>query len=67
MQLAKLMDSTGLTRPTTYKLIGAKEFRRPAPLVGWSVEWVESEVHDWIKDRIALRDFSCSRKSKFQV
>lgn len=57
MRLAKVMDSTGLARSTIYKLIGAKEFPKPVPLVGRSVGWVESEVHDWIKDRVAQRDY----------
>ncbi|HHM4445480.1 TPA: helix-turn-helix transcriptional regulator [Pseudomonas aeruginosa] len=56
IRLKKVIDSTGLARSTIYKLIGEGEFPKPVPLVGRSVGWVESEVHEWIRSRIAQRD-----------
>ena len=56
MRLREVISATGLARSTIYKLIGAAEFPRPVPLVGRSVGWVESEVNDWIRARIAMRD-----------
>ncbi|MCS9699520.1 AlpA family transcriptional regulator [Pseudomonas aeruginosa] len=56
IRLKEVIDSTGLARSTIYKLIGEGEFPKPVPLVGRSVGWVESEVHEWIRSRIARRD-----------
>ncbi|MDG1582967.1 AlpA family transcriptional regulator [Pseudomonas sp. GOM6] len=56
LRLSAVIESTGLARSTIYKLVGLGEFPKPVPLVGRSVGWVESEVHEWIKGRIAQRD-----------
>lgn len=56
IRLKEVIDSTGLARSTIYKLIGEEKFPKPVPLVGRSVGWVESEVHEWIQSRITLRD-----------
>ncbi|HCF7596978.1 helix-turn-helix transcriptional regulator [Pseudomonas aeruginosa] len=56
IRLKDVIDSTGIARSTIYKLIGEGGFPKPVPLVGRSVGWVESEVHEWIKARIAERD-----------
>ncbi|EML5730764.1 AlpA family transcriptional regulator [Pseudomonas aeruginosa] len=56
LRLGAVIESTGLARSTIYKLVGSGDFPKPVPLVGRSVGWVESEVHDWIKGRIARRD-----------
>ncbi|EKJ8516646.1 AlpA family transcriptional regulator [Pseudomonas aeruginosa] len=56
IRLSGVIETTGLARSTIYKLIGEGGFPRPVPLVGRSVGWLESEVHEWIKGRIALRD-----------
>ncbi|WP_312152034.1 AlpA family transcriptional regulator [Pseudomonas sp.] len=56
IRLKEVIDSTGLARSTIYKLINEKSFPRPVPLVGRSVGWLESKIHEWIKARIAERD-----------
>jgi len=38
------------------ELTGEGGFPKPVPLVGRSVGWVESEVQEWIRGRIAQRD-----------
>ncbi|EMN8778009.1 helix-turn-helix transcriptional regulator [Pseudomonas aeruginosa] len=58
IRLKEVTDSTGIARSTIYKLIGEGGFPKPVPLVGRSVGWVESEVHEWIRGRIAQRDLS---------
>ncbi|WP_319749924.1 AlpA family transcriptional regulator [Pseudomonas aeruginosa] len=58
IRLNDVIGTTGLARSTIYKLIGAGEFPKPVPLIGRSVGWVESEVHEWIQARIAQRDLS---------
>ncbi|WP_111464891.1 AlpA family transcriptional regulator [Pseudomonas sp. URMO17WK12:I2] len=58
IRLKDVIDSTGIARSTIYKLIGEGEFPKPVQLVGRTVGWVESEVQEWIRDRIAQRDLS---------
>ncbi|QRY82427.1 AlpA family transcriptional regulator [Pseudomonas sp. PDNC002] len=58
IRLKDVIDSTGIARSTIYKLIGEGAFPKPVPLVGRSVGWVESEVHEWIRGRIVQRDLS---------
>lgn len=60
LRLGAVIESTGLARSTIYKLVGSGEFPKPVPLVGRSVGWVESEVHEWIKGRIVQRDLMSS-------
>lgn len=58
IRLKRVVEITGLARSTIYKLISQREFPKAIPLVGRSVGWVESEVHDWIEKRILERDTS---------
>ncbi|HBO2173708.1 TPA: AlpA family transcriptional regulator [Pseudomonas aeruginosa] len=58
IRLRGVVSSTGLARSTIYKLISLGEFPKPVPLVGRSVGWIESEVHDWILARIQERDLT---------
>jgi len=45
---------TGLARSTIYQHIKAGTFPKPVPLVGRAVGWVESEVSEWIAERIKI-------------
>ncbi|HCS8192686.1 AlpA family transcriptional regulator [Pseudomonas aeruginosa] len=56
IRLKEVMGLTGLARSTIYKYVAARAFPVPLPLGDRSVGWVESEVHDWILERIAERD-----------
>lgn len=56
IRLKEVIASTGLARSTIYKHIGQGVFPRPVPLVGHSVGWLESEIQEWIKSRVAERD-----------
>lgn len=58
IRLKDVIESTGIARSTIYKLVGEGEFPKPVPLVGRTVGWVESEVQEWIRSRIAQRDLS---------
>jgi len=58
IRLRGVVSSTGLARSTIYKLISLGEFPKPVPLVGRSVGWIESEVHDWILARIQELDLT---------
>lgn len=47
---------TGLGRAWIYRLISEGRFPKPAKLGDRSVGFVESEVDEWIAERIAARD-----------
>jgi prophage regulatory protein len=47
---------TGLPRSSIYERIAAGTFPKPVPLGGRSVGWLEPEIIDWQKQRIAERD-----------
>ncbi len=53
IRLKDVIGSTDIARSTIYKLIGEGRFPKPFPLIGRSVGWVESEIHEWIRGRIA--------------
>ena len=46
---------TGLSRSQIYKLMSQDQFPRPIPLCGRAVGWLENEVQEWQKARIAER------------
>ncbi len=58
IRLKEVIDSTGLARSTIYKNIAEGNFPKPVPLGNRCVGWVESEVHDWILEKIRERDLS---------
>jgi len=43
---------TGLSRSTIYKRIDEGTFPKPIPLGGRLVAWLETDIQDWIKQRI---------------
>ena len=45
---------TGLSRSTIYLYIKAGLFPKPVALGPWAVGWIESEVSDWIAERVKL-------------
>jgi prophage regulatory protein len=47
---------TGLRRSAIYERIAKGIFPKPIPLDGRAVGWLESEVLDWQRARIAQRD-----------
>jgi len=53
-------DKTGLPRSSIYEKISKNEFPKPIKLGagerGRAVAWIESEVDDWINDRINEAD-----------
>ena len=52
LRLKDVMTKTGLARSTVYKNINAGTFPRPIGLGGRSVGWIESDVDEWINQRI---------------
>jgi prophage regulatory protein len=56
IKLKEVMDCTGLGRSTIYNYITDETFPKPVSLGARAVAWVESEVQDWILERIEARD-----------
>ncbi|HCR1218428.1 TPA: AlpA family transcriptional regulator [Pseudomonas aeruginosa] len=56
IRLKEVMGSTGLARSTVYKYVSEGIFPKPVSLGDRCVGWLESEVHNWILERIEERD-----------
>lgn len=56
IRLKDVIGSTGLGRSTIYKYVAEGAFPKPVSLGDRCVGWVESEVQDWILDRVIERD-----------
>jgi len=53
LRLRAVMERTGYSRSTLYKLIASGEMAPPIPLFGRSVAWLQSEVDAHIAAKIA--------------
>ncbi|WP_213434068.1 MULTISPECIES: helix-turn-helix transcriptional regulator [Lysobacteraceae] len=59
LRLPEVQARTGCSRSTIYLKISDGTFPRPTRLGGGScrsVAWVESEINEWLRSRIAERD-----------
>jgi len=54
---------TGLSRSTIYHHIKAGTFPRPIPLGPRAVGWLESDVSNWITERVALARDNANRSA----
>ena len=55
VRLREVMARTGLSRSTIHVWVAEGRFPKPVPLGVRSVGWIESELEDWLRDRIAKR------------
>jgi prophage regulatory protein len=53
---------TGLPRSSIYERMAAGTFPRPVPLGDRAVAWLEAEVIEWQRRRIAERDRPAKRR-----
>lgn len=56
LRIRQVVERVGLHRGSIYRLMAAGEFPRPVPLSAKSRAWVEAEIDQWLRERIALRD-----------
>jgi prophage regulatory protein len=55
IRLEQVKTRTGLSRSTLYAYIREGRFPAPVTISTRCVAWVESEIDDWISQRIASR------------
>ncbi|HBC3410534.1 TPA: AlpA family transcriptional regulator [Vibrio parahaemolyticus] len=55
MRLKEVMSVTGLGRSSIYNYMEADKFPKTVSLGDRAVAWVESEVHEWMEERLAHR------------
>ncbi|ANE75849.1 helix-turn-helix transcriptional regulator [Dickeya solani] len=56
IRLSGVMKKTGLKKSWIYLLMKQREFPQTVKIGSRSVAWLESEVNDWIAERIGKRD-----------
>ena len=52
LRLPEVLERTGLSRSTIYVRLEQGRFPRPVSLGARAVGWIESEVDEWIRERI---------------
>ena len=53
LRLPEVMARTGLSRSTIYVRLEQGRFPRPVSLGGRAVGWIEAELDEWMRERIA--------------
>ena len=53
LRLPEVLARTGLSRSTVYVRLEQGRFPRPVSLGARAVGWIESEVDEWMRERIA--------------
>ncbi len=62
LRLPDVSRATGLARSSLYDLMAAGRFPRPVALTSTARAWLESEVMEWVAQRIAARDAKTSSR-----
>lgn len=55
LRLPDVIQRTGLSKSTIYKMIKEGQFPESVPIYGQSVAWLSSEVSEWASARINAR------------
>ena len=61
LRLPEVLARTGLSRSTIYVRLDQGRFPRPVSLGGRAVGWIEAEVDEWMRDRIAASRSGAAR------
>jgi prophage regulatory protein len=56
IKLKEVIEKTSLGRSTIYEFMTKGTFPKQVSLGAKSVAWLESEVDDWIMDKVGVRD-----------
>jgi prophage regulatory protein len=64
LRLPRVIEVCGYSKPRIYALIKQNKFPRPVPLAGGgAVGWLESELIEWQRARMAERAAGAARRS----
>ncbi len=55
IRMMDVLNKTGFSRTTVYRLMKQYGFQQPIALGGKAVGWVESEIDQWIEQQMANR------------
>ncbi len=58
LRMTEVLELIPLSRSHLYRMIADGEFPRQVQLGARSVAWIESEIHQWMTDRIDQRDIN---------
>ena len=61
LRLPEVLERTGLSRSTIYVRLAEGSFPRPVPLGARAVGWIEAELDEWVRERIAESRFDAGR------
>ena len=61
LRLPEVLERTGLSRSTIYVRLAAGTFPRPVALGARAVGWIEAEIDEWVRERIAESRFGDGR------
>ncbi len=61
LRIRDVQSRTGLSRSTIYQRMSEDQFPQSIALGGRSIGWVESEINDWILERIETSRRASSR------
>ncbi|MEZ8370552.1 AlpA family transcriptional regulator [Vibrio splendidus] len=56
LRLKDVIAATGLSRSTIYKFMDEEVFPKTIPLGGRAVAWLDSEIEEWMEQRLAMRE-----------
>lgn len=56
LRLRQVEKKIGLKKTAIYSMIARKEFPKQVKLTARDSGWIESEVNQWITEKIALRE-----------
>ena len=56
LRLPTVLEITGLHRATLYEMIGRGDFPKPAKIGARAIAWPDSEIRNWIDERLAERE-----------
>lgn len=57
LRFPQVLNRIGLSRSTIYKKISDRQFPQPIPLGDRAVGWLESDIEDWIAERVATSKY----------
>jgi len=52
LRLSEVQERVGLGRTSIYKMMGEGKFPKPVNTQGRNVAWLDSEIDEWMMDRI---------------